>query len=286
MEGMTDFDMPTLPLIDGYDLPQLGLGVYKLDPGETERVVRAAIELGYRHIDTASFYDNEEGVGRAINDAIKAGDVTREELFITTKLWNSDQGNVFEAYQSSLSKLDLEFIDLYMIHWPWPERGLFVESFEQMARLQGMGQLQSLGVANFYEEVLDELIEKSGITPVVNQIELHVGFTQDELRKYHDSKKIVTEAWAPLARGTMLNNPDVKAIAAKYEKTSAQVLLRFLLQLGISVIPKTGSVERLEENLGALSFRLSRDDMQVLASVQGERLSNDPREFPGPVTSL
>lgn len=281
---MTTPSIPTVTLNDGYEFPLLGLGTYKLTGEETQSLIRRAIELGYRHIDTASLYGNEEVVGKAINAAISAGDVEREDLFVTTKLWNDQQENVGEAYQESLRKLNLDFVDLYMIHWPWPQRGLFVEAFEQMARLQGMGQLQSLGVANFYEEVLDELIERTGITPVVNQVELHVGFTQDELRAYHDEKGIVTEAWAPLARGSMANNPDIKAVAAKYDKTYGQVVLRYLLQQGISVIPKTSSANRLEENLGAVDFRLSREDMETLGRVSGERMSNDPRTFPGDVT--
>lgn len=280
---MTQPAIPTLQLNDGYEMPQLGLGTYKLADDNTVDLVRSAIELGYRHIDTASFYGNEEAVGKAVRDAISAGDVTREELFITTKLWNDQQDKVGESYQESLSKMGLEFLDLYMIHWPWPQRGLYVQAFEEMARLQGMGQLQSLGVANFYEEVLDELIERTGITPVVNQVELHVGFMQDDLRAYHADKGIVTEAWAPLARGTVLNNADVKAIAARHGRTSAQVVLNYLLQLGVSVIPKTASPERLEENIGAVDFRLTREEMDLLSRIEGERLSNDPRTFPGDV---
>ncbi|SES33279.1 aldo/keto reductase [Corynebacterium cystitidis] len=278
---MTLPQIPTLQLNDGYEMPQLGLGTYKLVDDDTEKLVRHAIELGYRHIDTASFYGNEEAVGKAVRDAIKSGDVTREDLFITTKLWNDQQDKVGESYQESLRKLGLEFLDLYMIHWPWAQRGLYVQAFEDMARLQGMGQLQSLGVANFYEEVLDALIEHTGITPVVNQVELHVGFMQDELRAYHENKGIVTEAWAPLARGTVLNNADVKAIAARHERTSAQVVLNYLLQQGISVIPKTANPERLEENMGAVGFRLTREEMGILSRIEGERLSHDPRTFPG-----
>ncbi|WP_018297605.1 aldo/keto reductase [Corynebacterium lubricantis] len=276
---MTIPQIPSTTLNDGYEMPLLGLGTYKLGD-DTENLVRRAIELGYRHIDTASLYGNEEAVGRAINGAIAAGDVSREDLFVVTKLWNDDQGNVGKAYQESLRKLNLDFVDMYMIHWPDPRQGRFVQAFEDMARLQGLGQLQSLGVANFYEEVLDELIEQSGITPAVNQVELHVGFTQDELRSHNTKRGIVTEAWAPLARATLVHNPDIKAISAKYDKTYSQIMLRFLLQLGISSVPKTSSPERLEENLGIFDFRLVKGDMDVLARIAGERLSNDPRTFP------
>lgn len=276
---MTHPRIPSVVLNDGYEMPMIGVGTYKLGD-DTEAVVRRAIELGYRHIDTASLYGNEESVGKAINGAIAAGDVTREELFVTTKLWNDDQDNVREAFQTSLRKLNLEYLDMYMIHWPWAKRGLYVGAFEEMARLQGIGQIQSLGVANFYEEVLDELINKTGITPVVNQIEMHVGFSQPALRSYGEENDIVTEAWAPLARAKLVNNPDIKAIAAKYDKTYSQILLRFLLQLGVSSIPKTSNVERLEENLGVLDFKLVKGDVDVLANIAGERLSNDPKVFP------
>ena len=189
--------IPVTTLNDGYDLPLLGLGTYKLQGADVEPVVRTAIELGYRHIDTAALYGNEVEVGAAVNAAIAAGDVTREELFITTKLWNDDQDRAAEAYQESLARLNLEFIDLYLVHWPWPQHGSYVQAFKQIVQLQGMGQLQSVGVANFYEEVLDEVIAATGVTPVLNQVELHAGFTQPELRSYHSARGIVTEAWAP-----------------------------------------------------------------------------------------
>lgn len=272
--------IPVTTLNDGYDFPLLGLGTYKLQGAEVEKVVRTAIELGYRHIDTASVYDNEVEVGKAINAAIAAGDVTREELFITTKLWNDDQTRAGQAYQESLDRLGLDFVDLYLVHWPCPQQGTYLQAFEQITQLQGMGQLQSVGVANFYEEVLDEVISKTGVTPVVNQVELHAGFTQPELREYHATHGIVTEAWAPLARGKNFDAPEIVAVADKYGKTPAQVVLAYLMQLGCSVVPKTSNPQRLVENLGAVEVELDGDDIAALDKVEGGRMSGDPRTFP------
>ena len=273
--------IPVTTLNDGYDFPLLGLGTYKLTGDEVEPIVRTAIELGYRHIDTAALYGNEVEVGKAINAAIKAGDVTREELFVTTKLWNDDQERVAEAYHESLERLDLEFIDLYLVHWPWPQHGTYVKAFEQIAELQGMGRLQSAGVANFYPEVLDEIIAATGITPVLNQVELHAGFTQPELRAYHDEHDIVTEAWAPLARGSNFDDPAIQAVADKHGASPAHVSLAYLMQLGCSVVPKTANPKRLEENLGAVGITLDSEDVAALDGVAGGRLSGDPLTFPG-----
>ncbi|AKV58831.1 aldo/keto reductase [Corynebacterium riegelii] len=272
--------IPVTTLNDGYDFPLLGLGTYKLEAADVEPVVRRAIELGYRHIDTASLYGNEVEVGKAIRDAIAAGDVTREELFVTTKLWNDDQHRAGEAYQESLKRLGLEFIDLYLVHWPCPQQGRYVSAFEQIVQLQGMGQLQSVGVANFYEEVLDELIAATGVTPVLNQVELHAGFTQPELREYHAQHGIVTEAWAPLARGKNFDAPEIVAVAERHDATPAQVVLAYLMKLGCSVVPKTANLERLEENLGAVGLLLDDADVNSLNSIPGERLWGNPRTFP------
>lgn len=272
--------IPVTTLNDGYDFPLLGLGTYKLEAADVEPVVRRAIELGYRHIDTASLYGNEVEVGKAIRDAIAAGDVTREELFVTTKLWNDDQHRAGEAYQESLKRLGLEFIDLYLVHWPCPQQGRYVSAFEQIVQLQGMGQLQSVGVANFYEDVLDELIAVTGVTPVLNQVELHAGFTQPELREYHAQHGIVTEAWAPLARGKNFDTPEIVAVAERHGATPAQVVLAYLMKLGCSVVPKTANLERLEENLGAVELVLDSADVDALNSIPGERLWGNPRTFP------
>ena len=273
--------IPVTTLNDGYDFPLLGLGTYKLQGEDCVNIVRRAIELGYRHIDTASFYGNEEQVGRAVADAIAAGDVTREELFITSKLWNDDQTRAAEAYEESLQRLGLEFIDLFLVHWPWPQHGTFVQAYESLVQLQGMGRLQSVGVANFYEEVLDEIIAHTGVAPVLNQVELHAGFTQPKLRAYHQEKGIVTEAWAPLARGANLNDPVFTRIAEQHDRTPAQIALAYVMSFGCSVVPKTANPVRLEENLGAVEVELSQEDIAALDALRGERMSNDPREFPG-----
>ncbi|MER0101419.1 aldo/keto reductase [Corynebacterium sp. KPL2734] len=284
---MGTMTVPHISFNDDREMPQLGLGTYKLNEDECIRVVREAIDLGYRHFDTATLYKNEEALGTALNQAIDAGDVTREDLFITSKVWHSHHGaqKAEQAFQESMEKLKLDYLDLYLIHWPWPQGGLYVETFESIARLQGMGQIASIGVANFYEEVLEDLIEKTGITPVLNQVELHPGFTQPELREFHHKHGIVTEAWSPLARGVVLNNPEIEKIAATYQATEGQVVLAYLMAKGISVIPKSARSERLKENLAAAELELGKDEIAAIDSLEGQegfgRMFNDPREFPG-----
>lgn len=275
--------IPATTLNNGTELPLLGLGTYKLVGAEAETIVRTAIELGYRHIDTAALYGNEEEVGRAINDAIAAGDVTRDELIVTTKLWNDDQDRVEEAFEESLRRLGLDYIDIYLVHWPWPQRGLYAQAFERVARLKEGGALKAAGVANFYPEVLSEVIAATGVTPVLNQVELHVGFTQPELRDFHSSHGICTEAWAPLARGENFSEPEIGAIADAHGATPAQVVLAHLMQHGCSVIPKTSNPQRLVENLGAVDVALSEAEIAALDGIAGERMSGDPLTFPGDV---
>lgn len=284
---MGDMTVPNVTFNDDREMPQLGLGTYKLRDDECVRTIREAIEIGYRKFDTATLYKNEEAVGKALKQAMDAGDVTRDEIFVTTKVWHDHHGKDLapQAFQESIDKLGLDYIDLYLIHWPWPQGGKYVETFDAIARLQGMGQIASIGVANFYEETLDTLIKESRIVPVLNQVELHPGFTQPELRAYHDERGIITEAWSPLARGVVLTNPDIKAIAAKHEATTGQVVLAYLLQLGISVIPKSARKERLAENFAAAELTLTRAEMDVMNSLDGRegfgRMFNDPRDFPG-----
>ncbi|MCQ9337222.1 aldo/keto reductase [Corynebacterium phoceense] len=284
---MGDMTVPNVTFNDDREMPQLGLGTYKLRDDECVRTIREAIEIGYRKFDTATLYKNEEAVGKALKQAMDAGDVTRDEIFVTTKVWHDHHGADLapQAFQESIDKLGLDYIDLYLIHWPWPQGGKYVETFDAIARLQGMGQIASIGVANFYEETLDTLIKESGIVPVLNQVELHPGFTQPELRAYHDERGIITEAWSPLARGVVLTNPDIKAIAAKHEVTTGQVVLAYLLQLGISVIPKSARKECLAENFAATELTLTRAEMDVMNSLDGRegfgRMFNDPRDFPG-----
>ncbi|MDO5032707.1 aldo/keto reductase [Corynebacterium sp.] len=284
---MESMSVPETTFNDDRDMPLLGLGTYKLKGDDCIRVVREAIEIGYRHFDTATLYGNEEALGQALNDAMKAGDVSRDELFVTSKVWHDHHGadKVGAAFRESLEKLQLDYLDLYLIHWPWPQGGLYVETFEEIARMQGMGQIASIGVANFYEETLQELIAKTGIVPVLNQVELHPGFTQPELREFHASQEIVTEAWSPLARGVVLDNPVIMGVAQRHEATPGQVVLAYLMSKNISVIPKSSHRERLEENFAAASLELTPEDIAAIDGLEGQegfgRMFNDPRDFPG-----
>ena len=270
-------------LNSGVSMPRLGLGTYKLDgpASDTVALIRRAIELGYRHIDTASLYGNEEAVGQALNDAIRAGDVTREELFVTSKVWNDDQPRAAEAFGESLKRLGLDYLDLFMVHWPWPQNGTFVDAYRALIEVRNRGDLVSVGVANFYEETLEEIINATGVAPAVNQVELHTGFTQPELRAYHADHGILTEAWAPLGRGEILDEPAITEIAAAHDATAGQIALAHLLAHGISVIPQTANPDRLVENFAALDVTLSSEEVARLDQVQGHRQSKDPREFPG-----
>lgn len=277
--------MTTVTLNDGTDIPQIGLGTWKLLGEEGKRIIREAIDLGYRHFDTASAYGNEEIVGRAIADAIAAGDVTREELFITTKAWQDEQGtdNIPRAFRASLDRLGMEYVDLYLVHWPAPARGTYVESFEAIARLQGLGLVQSVGVANFYEEVLRELVEEAGIVPAVNQVELHPGFSQAPLRALHEELGVTTAAWSPLGRGILLANPVLDAVARAVGRSTAQVALRWAMQLGCVVIPKSAQPKRLAQNLAAADFTLTREQVAAITGLDDEagfgRIFEDPRTF-------
>jgi len=286
METMTAAAVPTITLNDGTEMPQIGLGTWKLRGDDAVRIVREAIELGYRHIDTASSYGNEEAIGQAIRDAIAAGDVTRDELFITTKAWQDEQGadRIPAAFQDSLHRLGLEYIDLYLVHWPDPTQGKYVESFEAVARLQGLGIVQAIGVANFYEEVLREVVEKTGTVPALNQVELHPGFSQAPLRTLHEELEIRTEAWSPLGRGIVLMNPVIDEVAREVGKSTAQVALRWAMQLGCSVIPKSGDLRRLAQNIEAASFTLTPAQMDAITELDHQqgfgRVFDDPRTFP------
>lgn len=282
-----DVFVPTLPLADGSEIPQIGLGTWMLHGDDAYRVVRAALEMGYRHIDTATLYDNEVEVGRAIADAIRAGEVTREELFITSKVWNDDHGRekAQKAFQTSLTLLGLDYLDLYLVHWPCPQRGLYNETFEAIATIQGLGQVQSIGVANFYGEVLEDLVGVTGIVPAVNQVELHPGFSQAPLRALHERLGIVTTAWAPLARGGVFKDPVITGIAQEHGVNPAAVVLRWLVQSGVVAIPKTAHRQRLLENLNVHKLTLSIDEVSSLTAMDhgagSGRIYTDPRNFPG-----
>lgn len=264
---MTDaIATPHLSLNDGTSIPQLGLGVFLVEPDEAERIVTDALEIGYRHIDTARVYKNEEGVGRAI----AASAVPREEIFVTTKLWNSDQGRdtARVALEKSLERLGLEHVDLYLIHWPSPKHGKHVESWEALIELRDAGLATSIGVSNFMQTHLDDLAAATDVVPAVNQVELHPAFQQRDLRAFHAERGILTEAWGPLGQGKyeLAELPGLTEIAARHEKTVQQVAIRWHLQEGIIVFPKTTRSERMIENATVFDFELSDDEMATIAA--------------------
>lgn len=257
---------PHLTLNDGHRIPQFGLGVWQIDDDEAQRVVSEALEVGYRHIDTARVYKNEAGVGRAI----AASGIPRDELFITTKLWNSDQGRetVRAAAEASLERLGLEQVDLYLIHWPSPKYGKHVESWETMIEVRDAGLARSIGVSNFMQAHLDDIAAATDVVPAVNQVELHPAFQQRELRAYQEPKGIHTESWSPLgsAKYDLAKLPGFAAIAERHGKTVQQVAIRWHLQEGLIVFPKTVRRERMLENAAVFDFELSADDMATIAA--------------------
>ena len=263
-------------------MPQVGLGVWQTPPEDTERAVAAALDAGYRHIDTAAGYFNEREVGHAV----ASSGVPRENVFITTKLWNADQGydSTLKAFDASMKRLGFsgsdDFLDLYLIHWPMPERNAFVDTFKAFAHLHDQGRIRSIGVSNFEPEHLRILVDGTGIVPAVNQIELHPLLQQQELREVHAQQGIATEAWSPLGQGSLLSNPAVTAVAEAHGKTPAQVLIRWHIQLGNIVIPKSVTPERIVSNFDVFDFQLSEQDMASISSLgDGTRLGPDPRTF-------
>ncbi len=273
---------PLIALNDGNAIPSVGLGVFKTPPKETEQAVSAALNVGYRHIDTASAYGNEREVGRAV----KKSGIPREEIFVVTKLRNADQGydSTMKAFEKSAKRLgfggDGGYLDLYLIHWPVPAIGEFVDTWRAFGALRDLGHIRSIGVSNFAPEHLDTLIDATGIFPVVNQIELHPLLTQVELREVHKKLGIATEAWSPLARGRLLDHPTITGIADGYGKTEAQVIIRWHLQIGNIVIPKSVNPERIASNFDVFDFELSEDDVTSISSLDnGTRLGPDPRTF-------
>jgi diketogulonate reductase-like aldo/keto reductase len=276
--------VPMIELRDQARIPQLGFGVFLVPPPETARAVSLALEAGYRHIDTAAQYANEAGVGQAV----RAFGIPRSELFVTTKCPNPDHGyeQARAACQMSLERLDLGPIDLYLIHWPVPSRDLYVDTWRAFIELQAEGLVRSIGVSNFQPAHLERLIAETGVAPVVNQIELHPRLQQRELRRLHAQLGIVTEAWSPLARGELLDDPAVVAIAARHGRTPAQVLIRWHLQIGNVVIPKSVTPERIVENLDVFGFELTAEDIAAIDALdRGGRIGPDPDTFVTPVTN-
>ncbi|AZP21876.1 aldo/keto reductase [Streptomyces aquilus] len=256
---------PTVTLNNGIEIPQLGFGVFQVPDPETAAAVTSALEAGYRSIDTAAIYGNEAGVGQAL----AASGIARDELFVTTKLWNADQGYdaTLKAFDASLAKLGLDFVDLYLIHWPTPARDLYRESWRAIERLAGEGRVRAAGVSNFQPAHLRRLLDGSPLVPAVNQIELHPGLQQRELRELHAESGIVTEAWSPLAQGAVLGEPVLTSIAERYGKSPAQVVLRWHLQLGNVVIPKSVTPSRIRENADVFDFALTDEEMTAIAGL-------------------
>jgi 2,5-diketo-D-gluconate reductase A len=271
--------VPRIVFNDGNSIPQLGFGVFKVDPDETERIVSDALEVGYRHIDTASAYGNEVGVGAAIE---KSG-IPRDELFITTKLWNSDQGtqSAYDAIDLSLEKLGVEHVDLYLIHWPRPDLDLYAETWRALEQIKADGKATSIGVSNFKVSHLERIIAESDTVPAIDQIELHPAFAQRDIRAWGDEHGMAVEAWGPLGQGKydLFGMEPIPAIAAAHGKSPAQVVIRWHLQNGIVVIPKSNSRSRMAENFDVFGFELSSSEMDALDALdQGKRVGADPDE--------
>lgn len=267
---------PHIPFHDGNSIPQVGLGVWQTPDNEATTAVKAALEAGYRHVDTAAIYENEEGVGRGL----KASGVAREDIFLTTKLWNSEQGydTTLKAFDASLKRLGTDYVDLYLIHWPAPKKGLFVETWKAFVKLKEEGRARSIGVSNFYPEHVEKIVAETGVTPVINQIELHPDFQQTAARAFHEKHKIITQSWSPLGQGKLLTHAVIGKIAAKHGRTPAQVIIRWHIDSGLVVIPKSVTPSRIEENFKVFDFALDQDDMAELAKLDsaGARIGPDP----------
>src|SRR3954468_18819897 len=267
-----------LPLRDDTTIPQLGFGVFLVPQEETAEVVGRALDAGYRHIDTAAAYRNEAGVG----EAVRASGLPREEVYITTKCFNTNHGRekARAALERSLDRLGMGAIDLYLIHWPVPVRDLYAETWEAFVQAQSEGLVRSIGVSNFNPPHLQRIVEATGVTPVVNQVELHPYFQQRELRSEHERLGIATEAWSPLAQGAVLDDPVITEIAGAHGKTPGQVVIRWHVQLGNIVIPKSVTPERIAENFEVFDFELGDDEMSRIEGLdRGERIGPDPDTF-------
>ena len=273
--------VPVLPIAPSEQIPQLGYGVFQVPPKETEVAVAEALSAGYRHIDTAAAYRNEGGVGQALH----ASGIDRDELFVTTKCWNDDQGyeQAKRACRESLDRLELSHLDLYLIHWPVPAHDQYVETWKAFVELQSEGLVRSIGVSNFQPEHLERLIAETGVAPAINQVELHPHFQQVGLRREHERLGILTEAWSPLGQGLELDDPAIVEIAEAHGKTPAQTIIRWHLQLGNVVIPKSVTPERIRENVDVFDFELSGEQIDAIAALDaGTRIGPDPETFVRP----
>ncbi len=270
--------VPDVPLNSGTTIPQLGFGVFQIPPEDTAEIVGQALRAGYRHIDTAALYRNEEGVGQALRES----DLDRGDVYVTTKLGNPDQGRdtTLKAFDASLDRLGLDHVDLYLIHWPTPGRDLYVETWLAMEELYREGRARAIGVSNFQANHLNRLADEATVVPAVNQVELHPTFVQSDLRQAHASMGVATQAWAPLGQGSELDTPSVTEIADRVGRSPAQVVLRWHVQLGNIVFPKSVTASRIEENFRIFDFELEEADMASISGLDaGNRMGPDPDTF-------
>lgn len=271
----------TVKLNNGVEMPWFGLGVYKAQEGEeVVRAVKSAIRAGYRSIDTAAAYNNEEGVGRAVREAMEENGLSREQIFVTSKVWNSNQGyeTTLQAFETSLKKLNLEYIDLFLVHWP--VKGKYIDTWRALEKVYKEGKVRAIGVSNFQIHHLEDLLADAEIVPTVNQVELHPQLTQKELLKYCQDKGIQLEAWSPLGQGNLLNHETLVSIGKKYGKSAAQVILRWDVQVGVVTIPKSVTESRIIENGDIFDFELSAEDIAAIDGLNlNKRFGSDPDNF-------
>lgn len=271
--------VPKIKFNDQNTIPQLGFGVWQIDDNKADEAIINALKVGYRHIDTAKIYKNEQGVGRGIH----ASAISRGDIFITTKVWNDAQGfdETLRAFDDSLARLDMDYVDLYLIHWPMPSQNLFVETWKALIRLQQEKRAKSIGVCNFRINDLQRLIDETGVVPSVNQIELHPQFQQSVLQDFHKKHHIITEAWSPLAQGQLMDNPTLIDIAHQHNRTVAQIILRWHIEIGNIVIPKSASIKRMTDNFSIFDFTLTAADHDKIATLDRKdgRIGPNPDDF-------
>lgn len=267
----------TVKLNNGYPMPYFGLGVFQTEDGEEViNAINYALDAGYRHIDTASLYGNERGVG----EAIRLSSVSREEVFVTSKVWNTDQGydSTLKAFDETMTKLGFDYLDLYLVHWP--VKGKYKDTWKALEQIYNDGRVKSIGVSNFLKHHIEDLLEVAEIIPMVNQMEFHPYLVQQDLINYCTSLNVVYEAWSPLMQGKMLSDNLIKSLAEKYNKTPAQIILRWDLQKGVVTIPKSVKRERIVSNADIFDFEISEDDMRLINSLdRHERIGADPDNF-------
>lgn len=272
---------PSLALNDGHSVPQIGLGVYQTPDDEVTEVVSFALRNGYRHIDTASLYGNERGVG----EGVRVSGLPRDEVFVTSKVWFTENGydSALRSFDQSMTRLGFDYLDMFLIHWPAPQNDRYVDTWRALIRLRDEGRVRSIGVSNFHAEHIERVVGETGVIPAVNQIELHPGLQQDALRRFDEANGILTQAWSPFARGTLLGGaagPTLEAVAQKHERTPGQVVIRWGIQAGASILPKSVTPTRIVENIHAYDFELDEDDLRSIAALEtGRRLGLDPNDF-------